>query len=291
LPTDFSSVLPNGQFTSTSSPGSTPTDIPSNFNQTVQTICTSLAVAIDCGGLIDVDYYIQACISDCHGTESLAPIEPAKLQMNIDCKLQTDQQVYHPDPIKAQVAVNIQVSLGFLDNKCPNSCSNNGKCESTGCVCNTGYTGLGCGTNLNDIVAPVPGGYRPIAYPETNPVQGDTPILGQAPDPSGSAPTDSGTEVVLPGLGSAPETNTAEPGAGLFPAGSGSTSETNSSIEEPIETESTESLLSGGTPGDTPTEGQPAMEPPIEGIYSPASPVYTTTATFVSIMLLIVNLF
>ena len=291
LPTDDSSVLPNGQSTSTSSPGSTPTDIPSNFNQTVQTICTSLAVAINCGGLIDVDYYTQACISDCHGTESLAPIEPAKLQMNIDCKLQTDQQVYHPDPNKAQVAADIQVSLGFYDNKCLNSCSNNGKCESTGCVCNTGYTGLGCETNLNVIDAPVSEFYPQIIYPETSPVQGDTPILGEATYPSDSAPTDSGTEVVLPGLGSTPETDTTEPGAGADPAGSGSTSETNSSIEEPIQTQSTESLSSGGTPGDTPTEGQPAIEPPIEGIYSPASPVYTTSATFVSIMLLIVNLF
>ena len=294
LPTS-SSVLPVLS-SSTSSPVSTPTSVPPNYNETVVTLCTKVMVAIKCGDLVDIDYYTQACISDCHGTGSLAPIESTKLQMIVDCQSRTELRRCHPDPIKAQTAVTIQVSLGISDNKCPNSCSKNGQCISTGCVCNTGYTGLGCETSLKEIAAPVSEFYSPIVYPSYAPVYGYTQILGQAP-PSTNVPSIPNSPVI-PVEAVAPVIPV-EVVASVIPVGAVASvlGEANKPTIQAVAPVSETTLeTNNASPAQVeavaPVSGETAEgQQPSEGIYSPASPVYTTTATFVSIMLLIVNLF
>ena len=188
----------------TTSATSSPTVIPPNYNETVHTHCTKAMISVKCGDLLPIDFYVNSCISDCHGTGSLAPIELTKIAMTVDCRTRTDLRKCHPDPVKASGAVSIQVTLGLNDNNCPKGCSGNGICASTGCVCSAGYTGVDCADNLKALAAPNQVFASPIVYPQSAPVYGYVSVPGQVSSPSVISSNVSAPVAPAPSSASAP---------------------------------------------------------------------------------------
>lgn len=157
--TNASSSISNGPSSSAvpestsvpSSNGTMPT-APSQFTDDVTVQCKRI-FTVPCNAVIPPDNHIQACISDCHITGGYGLAESGRLSYMALCNTRTTYM--SNDNLKANIqqAATVKLACGLGSNVCPGSCSNNGACSANGCVCNPGYSGLDCSSQLNNLIA------------------------------------------------------------------------------------------------------------------------------------------
>ena len=137
--------------------------VPANFSAIVQQTCSSVLTSVSCEPFVNVTNYIRACVADCEISGSIdAYLESTKQMMLKMCHLHTNgiaqNQGAHSQYV-VQAASNISAANGLGQQSCPNNCSSQGQCASSGCVCNSNWSGADCSIDVSAIAQPANGGY------------------------------------------------------------------------------------------------------------------------------------
>ena len=96
-----------------------------------------------CAQIVDPASYHKSCVSDSITSGSLNSVEATRLSYRTMCDTRTESMASKGSPIAKATAVAAQDAL-----KCVNNCSGHGLCVASGCICDVGFTGTGCATNI-----------------------------------------------------------------------------------------------------------------------------------------------
>jgi hypothetical protein len=129
---------------------------PNSFKQQAQQNCKNVYSKMTCGNHVDQSFYINACVSDAITTGSISNfLEGNYFSYMNECMNKV--KCMHSSKVSKDVtaAEQLQTQCGFGNSGCPNGCSGsrNGQCTSSGCRCNSGYTGYDCSISTHSFPA------------------------------------------------------------------------------------------------------------------------------------------
>jgi hypothetical protein len=110
--------------------------------------CKSLFSTKGCVGVVDAEYYTNACIEDTKATGDFSMAEAMKIKYMAECNTSTDLMEKDCNEEVVKKAVQVREECGLGDNKCIKDCSNNGVCGPNGCVCKGTWGGIDCSVDM-----------------------------------------------------------------------------------------------------------------------------------------------
>jgi von Willebrand factor type D domain len=157
------------------------------YIQEATTLCHGMFVVDGCNEILPPARHVQACISDSTILGNYAMAESNRIQYMAKCKTLLGYMTADPDEQVVVKADEIKEEYGLGDNKCVLDCSGRGTCTANGCVCNAGFSGLGCVTDLAPLLSY---NSEQNAYVTHNPIPVVAPATSADKPVTDSAPSD-----------------------------------------------------------------------------------------------------
>ena len=108
-----------------------------------ETHCASALALPDCVNIVESDPFVKSCVGDAMSSGSLNSVEATRVTYRLLCDTRAKSMVSIGSVAAKTRATAAQAAL-----KCANNCSGRGTCMESGCLCNAGFTGTGCGTSI-----------------------------------------------------------------------------------------------------------------------------------------------
>ena len=108
-----------------------------------QNQCESALALPDCVKIVDSAPYLKSCVGDALGSGSLNFVEATRVAYRSLCNTRVSSMASKGSDAAKATAVAAEAAL-----KCTDNCSGRGTCTASGCICNSGFTGTGCVTNI-----------------------------------------------------------------------------------------------------------------------------------------------
>ncbi|KAJ3256136.1 hypothetical protein HK103_005705 [Boothiomyces macroporosus] len=131
---------------------------PPAYNDDVKKHCTEIFQVEGCSSLLDVNFYIDACIKDATTCGSLVFAETHRMTFMSSCHKKTEYMAVDYDQPTVTNATQVQTQCGFNGHKCINDCSGHGVCGAYGCRCQPTWGGKDCSIDLTKKMS-----YNPVA--------------------------------------------------------------------------------------------------------------------------------
>ncbi|KAI9093532.1 hypothetical protein DFS34DRAFT_583406 [Phlyctochytrium arcticum] len=145
--TGTSSVTAIPKSTTIPKPPPRPVNCPESFYNEATAYCNKLMDVPGCADKVNLDFYKNACIKDTIFTGSFIFAESMKEKLLANCRAVTDGQKDAVDPVEQKKGSDAQTQIGF-GAACGDGCGANGQCSPLGCLCNPGFVGKNCETDM-----------------------------------------------------------------------------------------------------------------------------------------------
>ncbi|KAJ3182951.1 hypothetical protein HDU87_007373 [Geranomyces variabilis] len=188
-----------------------------DFYNEVNKNCISIFVAPGCGEIVQLSFFINACIKDALLSGSYVFAEAAKQNMMSNCRAKSQAAIsITSDPVLVQQGQTIAAAAGVGSSPCPGGCGNGGMCTPNGCMCKIGFAGQSCEVDVSKLAINTASG--PLMTQNGATVQQTIAVAPADPNNTGAA-----ANPAAPATGD-PNNGAAAPAAGgAYPATAGST--------------------------------------------------------------------
>ncbi|KAJ3160589.1 hypothetical protein HDU86_000347 [Geranomyces michiganensis] len=256
------------------------------FYNEVNKMCLSIFAVPACGQVVQLSFYINACIKDGLISGSFVFAESAKKSMMANCRAKSEAAVaITSDPVLVKQGQTIAAAAGVGASPCPGGCGAGGMCTPNGCMCALGFAGQSCEVDVSKLAVNKASGpltnQNGVAVQQTIAIDAADPNTGVAnPAAAGGAATPAaGTTAAGTGAAGAPAGGAAFPGTAGTTAGTTAAGTTGAAAGTEANTAAT-----NGNTGAKPASGEVVVS-------SASSIFYNTGATVVSVLLAAAALF
>lgn len=119
-----------------------------DFKRAAKVYCQDLYPRIGCEKCVDPQKYVDACIIDTINTGSYSAAQGSLRTYLSVCNSLNNYGLKNPSKIIRQESLATLIDNQLGSNPCTSSCSNQGQCTQTGCVCDSNWGGVDCSINL-----------------------------------------------------------------------------------------------------------------------------------------------
>eukprot|EP00049_Salpingoeca_infusionum_P000948 m.43833 g.43833 ORF g.43833 m.43833 type:complete len:1793 (+) comp10800_c0_seq1:242-5620(+) len=117
----------------------------------------------------DLDNFVQSCVEDLQRQDDQELIDGSVESMKEECEFLAASNLTLFDRDESGQLVPGELQRTLVAILCPNDCTFNGRCDNGTCICEEGWTGDDCNTNV-DFVPPING-----LFPHNCDINGDCP--------------------------------------------------------------------------------------------------------------------